>query len=66
MPEVAGPPAGQCLLCGCGVERYREVKVAAGWTAAVSQLTRLLLLLVGIAVQYIYSVRLLKESYHRY
>lgn len=43
MAEVVGSPAGQCLLGGCEVEGYREVKVAADWTAAVSQLTRLLL-----------------------
>lgn len=42
--------------------RYREVKVAGDWTAAVSQLTRLLLFLAR--VQYIYTVHLLKESYH--
>lgn len=43
MTEVVGSPASQCSLGECEVERYREVKVAAEWTAAVSQLTMLLL-----------------------
>lgn len=67
MAELVGSPAVRCLLCGFEVERYREVKVAGDWTAAVSQLTRLLLFWSQYStVQYICSADLLKESYRRY